>query len=417
MKKKIKTIIDFFIAITFILSKLIPLKKKNKFFYINTEGGFGPSITRSHLLQITHNENWILLFGTKKRRSIDNPKEFKLRHNIKISKIFGNRLIFFPCGDLNLPIYKNSFEKIVIKILKYSLGINLKTVDELILNLEFDQSDNNFERTSKEKKNKILLLFEQGYFFKNTIKNNYYESNFYKKNFLNVFKTSELNFKGKINFFLRGKGKKYLNTRFMDNIRDSRNLEDYRPCIEYLIQNNWQVFLTGEIPTVPDWILKMDDSIIFYEKTNLSLNDYNLYVMSNVDHYIGTSSGPPLFGLINNTCKILLLETSHIGVTYLNSTVSYPRLLINNFSELEKTLILGPRDPIFLEELYKKKLVEKLSKEELKLIVKEYIENIENETYWLTAKKLGITNSNLNYFNSKISNYWLQLNNFNFLSK
>ena len=71
MKNKIKIFIQYFIALFNIISKVLLIKNKSKiYFYLNTEGGFGPSITRSHLINTLHGDNWILFFGTKKKEII-----------------------------------------------------------------------------------------------------------------------------------------------------------------------------------------------------------------------------------------------------------------------------------------------------------------------------------------------------------
>lgn len=399
MKNKIKIFIQYFIALFNIILKVLLIKNKSKiYFYLNTEGGFGPSITRSHLINTLHGDNWILFFGTKKKR-----------HNKKIAKIFDEKLKFFPCGDLNFPQNKEKFEKFVSKILLLFFAIKIKTVDPIIQDLEFNENDLSLDEN--QKKYKKVNLFETGFFFKKIKDHEFYENNFYKKNFLDIFEKYESNFNGRINFFLRGKGKKYPNNRFIDNIRDARDIEDYKPTIEYLIENNWQVFLTGEMFEIPEWLKEKENSIIFHSKTNLEIDDYNLYAMSNADFFIGGSSGPPLFNCINNSCKTLILETKQIGISYLNCVVSYPKILTNDILELEEIFRKSPYDDFFLEKLFKEKLIENLSKNDLKLITKEFIENININSHWKTFKDLGFTKSHAYYLDAKISNYWLKLNN------
>ena len=333
----------------------------------------------------------------------------KKRHNKKITKIFDEKLKFFPCGDLNFPQNKEKFEKFVSKILLLFFAIKIKTVDPIIQDLEFNENDLSLDEN--QKKYKKVNLFETGFFFKKIKDHEFYENNFYKKNFLDIFEKYESNFNGRINFFLRGKGKKYPNNRFIDNIRDSRDIKDYKPTIEYLIENNWQVFLTGEMFEIPEWLKEKENSIIFHSKTNLEIDDYNLYAMSNADFFIGGSSGPPLFNCINNSCKTLILETKQIGISYLNCVVSYPKILTNDILELEEIFRKSPYDDFFLEKLFKEKLIENLSKNDLKLITKEFIENININSHWKTFKDLGFTKSHAYYLDAKISNYWLKLNN------
>lgn len=220
MKNKIKIFIQYFIALFNIILKVLLIKNKSKiYFYLNTEGGFGPSITRSHLINTLHGDNWILFFGTKKKR-----------HNKKIAKIFDEKLKFFPCGDLNFPQNKEKFEKFVSKILLLFFAIKIKTVDPIIQDLEFNENDLSLDEN--QKKYKKVNLFETGFFFKKIKDHEFYENNFYKKNFLDIFEKYESNFNGRINFFLRGKGQKYPNNRFIDNIRDSRDIKDYKPTID-----------------------------------------------------------------------------------------------------------------------------------------------------------------------------------------
>ena len=400
MKIKIKFLIHFILALFNIIFHLFPIKNKKKiFFFINTEGGFGPSITRSHLLNINFKNNWILFFGTKKDR-----------HNKKITKIFDDRLKFFYCGDLNQPSNRDIFERKMIKILSSLFNIKIQTVESLILKLEIERKIEELDDFNNDKKKKFIL-FESGFFFKDTISKDFYTNNFYKNNFLRIFKNYGTNFKGRVNFFLRGKGKKYPNKRFIDKIRDSRDIEDYKPTLEYLVENNWQIFLTGEIIKIPDWLEEMNDSIIYQSKTNLDIDDYNLYVMSNSHYFIGGSSGPPLFNCINNSCKSLILETNHIGISYLNSVVSYPKILVDRISDLEEIFMRSPYDDTFLEAIFSKGLIQNLSKNDLKLITKEFFENINNNNYWKTSEDIGFFKTQTSYLNAKISNYWLKLNN------
>ena len=68
-KLRIKFIIDLIICFFDIIIIIFSIKKiKNKIFFVQIEGGFGPSVTSSHLLNLDFKSNWILLFGTKKDR-------------------------------------------------------------------------------------------------------------------------------------------------------------------------------------------------------------------------------------------------------------------------------------------------------------------------------------------------------------
>ena len=65
---------------------------------------------------------------------------------------------------------------------------------------------------------------------------------------------------------MRGKGRKYHNDRFIDQISDARDINDYKLSVECLVDNNWQVFLTGELFNIPEWLKKMSNSIIYLKK-------------------------------------------------------------------------------------------------------------------------------------------------------
>ena len=58
------------------------------------------------------------------------------------------------------------------------------------------------------------------FFFKKRRGEISYSDNEYKKKFSEKFKEFGNNFQGRANFFLRGKGRKYHNDRFIDQIRD-----------------------------------------------------------------------------------------------------------------------------------------------------------------------------------------------------
>lgn len=406
MKKKIKLIIYYFLAFFSIVTKILFLKNKKKInFFVQTEGGFGPSITRTHLINYMYENDWIVFFGTKGKR-----------HNKKISKIFNNRLKFFFCGDLNQPTNQINFEKNLQKFLFFFFKIKITPVSTLISKLEFKvlgskTSDLSNKKTEKE------MLFESGYYFKNLKPKNLYKKNYYQVNFNKFFFNKENLFQGKVNFFLRGKGKKYQNNRFIDNIRDSRSIDDYKKTIEYLVENKWQVYLTGEITEIPKWINKMGNAVVYNSKTKINLDEYNLFVLSNAQVFIGGSSGPPLFNLINNHCKTLILETKHLGISYLNSVVSYPKINFQNLSQLEEILMKCPYDNEYIEKIYKSGLIEILEPNQLMSITQEFIENINNKKYGVKSKDLGFYNTQLFQLDAKISNYWLNINGLNFPNK
>ncbi len=193
-------------------------------------------------------------------------------------------------------------------------------------------------------------------------------------------------------------------------MRDSRNIEDYKLSIECLVDHNWQIFLTGELFEITNWIKNMNNSVIFHQKTNLTLDDFNLYVLSNSQIYIGGSSGPPLFSCISN-CKNLLLETNHLGIGYLDTVVSYPKINFKDLSELKEIFLRCPYDNQYLEDVFKSGLIKKLTSNELQEITNEFISNYSNSKFWKTPQSLNIEDGQLYYLDSKISNFWAKLHN------
>ena len=127
-------------------------KIENKIFFAQIEGGFGPSVTSSHLLNLDFKSNWILLFGTKEDR-----------HNKKISKIFDEKIKFFRCGSLNSPNNQEQFYYYIKKYLSIFFKIKLNRTDEYIQNLDWQDpeskiADKNFLSLKKR------LLFESCFF-------------------------------------------------------------------------------------------------------------------------------------------------------------------------------------------------------------------------------------------------------------
>ena len=110
--------------------------------------------------------------------------------------------------------------------------------------------------------------------------------------------------------------------------------------------------------------------------------------MSYVNYFLGGSSGPRLFNCLNN-CKTLLLETNDIWISYWNSVVSYPKIKVEKLSDLKEIFMRCPYEDHYLEKIFNDNLIESLSKNDLKIITKEFIENINNDKYWKRAKDLG----------------------------
>ncbi len=116
-----------------------------------------PTITTSHLLNLNHKTDWILLFGTKNER-----------HNKKISIIFEDRIKFFRSGDLNRVENCDKFEKFISKILLF-FKIHLISTSKYILNLNIESYKNKFSNIKLLEKNKPYI-FESGFFLKKKLK-------------------------------------------------------------------------------------------------------------------------------------------------------------------------------------------------------------------------------------------------------
>ena len=89
-------------------------------------------------------------------------------------------------------------------------------------------------------------------------------------------------FKGIINFFIRSKGKLDKSSDYSNFIRDSYSLDLYKKTIEFLVKSNWQLVLSGDIDTIPVWLQKFDESIIYRSKTNLSKDEFGIFLGSNL---------------------------------------------------------------------------------------------------------------------------------------
>ena len=147
-KSRIKFIIDLMICFFDITIIIFSIRKiENKIFFAQIEGGFGPSVTSSHLLNLDFKSNWILLFGTKEDR-----------HNKKISKIFDEKIKFFRCGSLNSPNNQEQFYYYIKKYLSIFFKIKLNRTDEYIQNLDWQDPESKIADKNFLSLKKRLLL-------------------------------------------------------------------------------------------------------------------------------------------------------------------------------------------------------------------------------------------------------------------
>ena len=47
---------------------------------------------------------------------------------------------------------------------------------------------------------------------------------------------------------------------YFRGIMNSRDIDDYKPTLEYLVDSDYQIFITGEVTNIPDWINKFGNS-------------------------------------------------------------------------------------------------------------------------------------------------------------
>jgi len=397
IKKTLKFFFYYSFAIydiTKIILKIKSIDKKKIF--LQVEGGFGFTISSPHFLNIKLGDSWLLLFGFKKER-----------HNIEVERIHNGKLKFFNVGNLNHPEFRSKFEKFIKSYLKFIFNIDIIIWRDYLFSIENPNKKNNKEYLS-------LPDSRQFFVFKDN-KKDFYLNNYFKTQYNFHFKIFNGNFKGKINFFLRGKGKKFKSSKFIENIKDSRHIDDYKLTLEFLVDNGWQVFLTGEEFEIPNWIKQKKNSIIFREKTNLSINNYNMFVANNQDIFIGRSSGAGVLNLLNHSCKSLLLEDGHIGCGYINTVASYPKIAFKDLDDFYEVLYKGFANLSYINLLYEKNLVLPLSPQELKHITEEFINNLESNNFFKKADEIGIDKGILYDCDTKLSNYWLELVNFKYL--
>ena len=101
IKKEVKKYIYYLIACFDIIRLLVLTKNhKEKYFFLQVEGGFGFTISSSHLLNIQHGNKWILFFGFR-----------KTNHNKEVEKLYDGKLKFFRAGNLNQGEFRYDFEK------------------------------------------------------------------------------------------------------------------------------------------------------------------------------------------------------------------------------------------------------------------------------------------------------------------
>ncbi len=386
-----KLIFDFFYSLFQIIYLLIILRKKKNIF-LSIEGGFGHTISESHLLNIKYKNNWILIFGYRKSR-----------HNKLIKNFFQGKLFFFEPGIFIEPRLKKILEKIFQFFFKVLLKKDINITSEYILSLPYNNLSSQ----------KYLLTHDSRIFqiFKNSNANTYSDV---IQNINSIYlNNTKKNFKGIISFYIRNKAKLKKSKLYSDIIRDSYPFDFYKKTIEFLVKSNWRLMLSGDVISVPDWIKEFDESIIYRSKTNLSEDEYGILVGVKSDIFIGSSSGAAMYNLINPKIKTLLLADRHVGWGYINTIVSYPKIKFYSKKDFKEKIINCASDFNIIFEMYKNyPEVLQINEDEILEIVKEFIINIENKYYGVSAVDLGIDNGPLYDSGSKFSEVWLKMINY-----
>ena len=386
IKQNCKTIIssfNFFLCLFFrcILIKKNSLKKNN--YFVCAEGGFGHTICNPQFLNCKFGDDWIMFYGYKQGR-----------HNKKITKFFDN-LFFIPIGNLNI---------------EHNTHIAFK-ISNFLSNLFFKKNIISFKDFIEEQKPKLPNC------------NDYFKTNesvfasvvtankriFYKKeklfrSFHNTINFVSGKFDKKIAFGFRYKGKN--SNDFSNLIRDSRKFKEQIFLIKELVNLNYQIFLYGDLGNEDlKWTNDYGNSIITRDKLEISKDDYHVFIGFYPDIYIGQASGLLSYVYLERK-KTLLLECNQIGYGYPESIVSYPKKKFNSKKEFQDFIIKGYS---FDKQIYDD--LNSLTNQELMLILKGFLKNLDNKDYGVEPEKLGINKGILIDSKSKFSNEWLQINN------
>ena len=111
--------------------------------------------------------------------------------------------------------------------------------------------------------------------------------------------------------FLRNKG--FNSNDTSAKLRDTDIFDNYRYAIENNIKKGWQFILSGDQTIKPEWIKKYGSKIIFYNDTNLTIDEYNIFAGLNSDCFISSGSGPVAWKLTNLNKPFLVLDAYPFG--------------------------------------------------------------------------------------------------------
>jgi len=404
MLKNIKKIIlHFFYLLNFLIVCLIEVPKclfliflnKKKYYFYQSEGGFGHLISTPMFLNSQFDSDWLLVFSYQKSRY----------HNKYIKKIFPKNLIFLNNGILTnfLGIITSHYYcELTMSVIKFFCNIffkiNLKEYYDLLSKFKKKnyKKETSYFKGYESKCWREIVDYSKDFDFSENIKEEL-------KIFFSRFKKGCV---GNVLFPIRTKGSNKSQKDYSNKLRDSRDINDYKKILEDLVSRNYLIFLSGDKIVYPDWI-NSQNNIITFDKTNLDKNYFNLMAGIGSDIVIGGPSGATMFSMFGK--KNLFLESLDFGVGFNNTIISHPKIKDKDIKNIKE--LLTER---FIEnkiEFYSEQHIELLDKNELFEIYYEFIENINNKNYGIDPNLLGINEGWLIDSRSKISNKWLDLNN------
>ena len=375
----------FYLALDISKLAILLFKKRKYKIFLQTEGGFGHTISEPHYLNITEKENWLLIIAFDKKF-----------HNKLIKNIFKKKIIFIKKTSIFWK-HKSKIEKLIISIFRILYSIKIRQVQLYIMNKDYQIKSNDYHKCFESRE------FLEFYKKKNhSLYKDFLDNNNYKK-ILSKFK----NCNGFVNFQIRSKAQITKTNDHFSKFRDSENIDFYKPAIEAIINDGWIIIFGGEEFEIPNWLYNHDNRIIFKKKTKLDKDTYGIFAGIFSDIYIGPPSGGAMFNLINPKKKQLLLNCIPFGFGLINSVSAYPIISFKDKNDFKNLFERNISDRFNLN-FYKDRSVRKLNSEEIKDIVLDFLKNI-NRNYGLSYKDLEIDNGIMEDTDFKVSEKWLDL--------
>ena len=404
LKNILKTVlynISFLFSLLSCLKIFLKLRKKNIDVFFSPEGGFGPTISKAVILRCKYKQdnNFVLVFGYS-----------PVRHNRLISDLFDQNFLWLSLTNKFIPynLVSEKYKYLIFKILKYLLKnfSNIKNIEyfnEYFCNLW------NIENFHKEKKNKFGSYRKIHEFINNNEKYINYNKNVFQK----IKEKINLDFnEKKCTIFLRSKGKN--SSDISAKLRDTDIFDNYRLAVESNIKRGWQFFISGDQIKKPEWVKKFSSSIIFYEDTSLTKDEYNVFTGLYSDCFISSGSGPVSWKFTNLNKPFLVVDGYPFGFGWYKTTVAYK--IINDQHKFAS-----------IEEIFDEKGLEiepqvnssYLNLNEKNLVISEFLNNSEKKNNdGLSWKDLNLKEDCLlNTGHAKASKEWHKIQKLKFNSK